>query len=65
MSTERECSTATVTVEALPDPVPAASRYKRWLKLALRGFNLKAVDITPAPQAPAHQDHDRMEDQPR
>jgi hypothetical protein len=42
--------TATVTVEALPDPdgVPAAQRVKRWLKLALRGFRLRATDISPA-----------------
>jgi hypothetical protein len=34
--------TATITVEALPDDVPAHVRVKRWLKLALRGFRLRA-----------------------
>jgi hypothetical protein len=51
MGADRDTYRATVRVEALPDPdgVPAAQRVKRWLKLALRGFRLKATDISPAP----------------
>jgi hypothetical protein len=61
MPTDRE--RFVVHVEALPDSVPAAVRIKGWLKRGLRGFGLKAVDSSPAPQTPANgQDLDRQED---
>jgi hypothetical protein len=35
----------TLTVEALPDAVPAAFRLRNFLKRALRSFVLKALDV--------------------
>jgi hypothetical protein len=49
VSTDLARYSATVTVEALPDDVPAAVRVRRWIKQALRSFRLKVTDISPPP----------------
>jgi hypothetical protein len=41
-----------VRVRAKPDPVPAAVRLRRWLKLGLRGFGMRAVAVEKLPAGP-------------
>jgi hypothetical protein len=56
----------TLTVEALPDDVPAAVRLRSLLKRALRSFRLRCVSVAPAAKtsATATAQDPEQEDQP-
>jgi hypothetical protein len=45
----------------LPDGRPVEVRLRQLLKYARRAQALRATDISPAPQAPADEDHDHEE----
>jgi hypothetical protein len=39
-----------IVLEALDDPTPAEARLKRFLKMALRAYRLRCVDLKDAPE---------------